>query len=161
MDIKDLIDICSKITTTAVVTATALWAWYRFRRERLHKPHVGFTLACQFFGPQKDSYLAEIQITVENLGSTRQEFEHINVKIRGIDKDAELAYWRGEEPRALFPTRVVPKFSEEETEEYRIDMVHRNFSYVFVEAGVKQPLTYVTRRPRKLEIPSHPRGVQV
>ena len=94
-------------------------------------------MACQFFGPQKGSYLAEIQISAENLASTRQQFEHINVRIRGIPKDGDLAFWSGEEPRALFPERVFPTSNKDGTQRYKIEMVHHEYSYVFVEADVK------------------------
>jgi hypothetical protein len=62
----------------------------------------------------------------------------------------ELAYCAGEEPRALFPERVFPTSNKEGIQGYKIDMVHRNYGYVFVEAGVKQPLTYVTVIPESL-----------
>lgn len=147
LGLKDQIDLSLKAITTLIATLTAFWAWFRFRREREHAPRIAFTLDCQFFGPQKGKYLAELQITAENLGKTRQQFEHIKVRIRGISKDSELVFWDSAPPRAFFPHKLYPSEGKNAADANEIDAVYQKFAYVFVEPGVKQMLTYVTLIP--------------
>lgn len=109
-------------------------------------PHIEFDIDCNFYGPEEDFYLAEFLLTAHNRGRVRQEFRDILLRVRGIKHNAVLAEWRGNEPRLGFPeyliknARVVPK-------EIRTPQGIVTYNFFFVEPGVKQVFTYISRIP--------------
>ena len=104
-------------------------------QERLGVPHIEFQISCNAHGPQDDSYLVEFLLTVCNRGRIRQEFSRIVLRVRGIEKGTQLSYWEGNEPRLNFPCLLVPEAS----------LLPKGYNYFFVEPGVQQAITYVTR----------------
>lgn len=113
----------------------------RWEKERTYKPHIEFGIDCNFYGPGRGYYLTEFLLRAHNKGAILQQFPSILLRVRGIKHDQAPEYWSGREPRVEFPEKVI-----DET-----DIIPRDYNYFFVEPGVRQTFTYVTRTPASIK----------
>jgi hypothetical protein len=104
----------------------------REERERRYTPHIGLRLDCQFLGTRNDQHLAVISVYANNAGQVMHEFQRINLRIRGI-KNEPFAYWKGKEPHAQFPHKVL-----------ETNLVPNGWNFIFIEPGVNQRLSLNT-----------------
>jgi hypothetical protein len=104
-------------------------------RHREDTPHVEFTLDCESFGPEEDHFLVEVLLFVHNRDLVQQKFKSILLRIRGIKRDQTLAFREGNKSRLSFPERIL---DDEE-------VVPKNYNFLFVEPGVRQTISYVTK----------------
>jgi len=104
--------------------------------ERFHVPQIEFEVDCYFHGPQQESYIVEVLLTVRNKGRVKQEFD-VKLRIRGIQRDQPLNYWKGREPRLDFPIKLVDNVS----------ILPEGVAQFFAEPGETNTFTYVTRIP--------------
>lgn len=135
---KNLINVSLGLAQFLVVLCGAAWAYYRFRAEGLHRPRVEFDVDANFLGPQNNYFLTEILISAHNVGLRIRKFPSIKLLVRGIRHDATIEKWKGNEPRLFFPDKIIDNAEV---------VFKKNYSHVFVEPGVKQKLTYLTRIP--------------
>jgi hypothetical protein len=56
---------------TIGIIGGAIWAAWRFKRERTHAPQIEFTVDANFHGPSEGAYTAEYVLTFNNKGRTR------------------------------------------------------------------------------------------
>jgi hypothetical protein len=110
----------------------------REERERRYQPHIEFTIDCHTYGPQNGFLLAEFVIAANNKSLIRHQFKEILLRVRGIERDSPLVSWQGHEPRLHFPDKL-----------FETDIVPDNLNFTFVEPGVKQEFTFVSRIPEK------------
>lgn len=106
-------------------------------RHREDSPHIQFGLDCLVHGQEADEYLIEFVLTAHNKGLVQQKFKRIVLRVRGIRRDEPLAYWKrkGYEPRVAFPEKVIEG----------AQIIPPQYNFIFVEPGVKQTITYVTK----------------
>jgi hypothetical protein len=104
-------------------------------KRRSYSPHIEFELKCNFYGPEKDDFIAEFLLIVRNKGIVQQKFKDIRFRVRGIE--GELSYWQGNEPRLAFPIKIVDNVS----------ILPKNYNFFFIEAGIEQVFTYITKIP--------------
>lgn len=97
-------------------------------------PCIEFTIDCNFFGPHDGWYIAEIIISAKNVSVVRHEFREINLRIRGIKMGEALDLWEGHGDRLEFKHKVL-----------ETDIVPDNWNFIFVEPGVRQEISFVTR----------------
>jgi len=125
------------IAQFVLVLAASVWAYFRVWKEGIYRPKIEFTVECSSYGPKDDHYIVEFLVIVHNKGLINQKFYSIFLRVRGIGDNDEVSFWEGNEPRIKFPT----KFFETEF------IFKQKYSYVFVEPGVKQVMSYVTKIP--------------
>ena len=106
-------------------------------KQRVHTPHIEFSIDCSFYGPEEDHYLTEILLIAHNKGLVQHKFTNILLRVRGIESGHPLSYWQGSESRLEFPTELLDD----------VPVIPRGYNYFFVEPGVKQVFTYITRIP--------------
>jgi len=106
-------------------------------RRRTYSPHIEFEIKCNFYGPEKDCFVAEFLLIARNKGFIQQKFKDIHFRVRGIESEQPLAYWQGNEPRLAFPMKIVDNAS----------ILPKDYSFFFVEPGIEQVFTYVTKIP--------------
>jgi hypothetical protein len=111
------------------------------KQERKSVPRIEFSIDCNAYGPEKDDYLTEFLLIIRNRGDVRHEFKKIVLRVRGLESDKALCYWDGHEPRLSFPIKVLDD----------IDIIPEGYNYFFVEPGVDQILTYVTKIPSSIK----------
>ncbi len=133
---KNLLTIVIASTQLLLLVVGAVWAYYRFWREGSHRRRVEFRIDCVFFGPQQDQYLAEFKLHAVNKGLVVHRFPSIELRVRGIKASDEISFWKDRKPRVEFPHKVMQG-----------EIVHEKYSYIFVEPGVEQVITYVTKIP--------------
>jgi hypothetical protein len=83
-------------------------------------------------------HVTEFLLIIKNQGLVKQEFHEITLRARGIERGTAPALWDGREPRLAFPLKI---FQEPDV------IYRRKYGHVFVEPGVVQTITYVTRLP--------------
>lgn len=137
---KDIIDVVIGLIEACVLVGGVSWAIYRFRAEGTHKPRIEFNIDAQFLGPEKDHYAVQIVIHANNKGLRVRRFPSIKILARGIERGNAIEEWKGREPRLLLPDKLIDDAEVVFTE---------NYSHIFVEPGVKQDITYLTRIPSK------------
>lgn len=107
----------------------------RKKIERVHSPQIEFDLSARFFGPEKDEYLLEIRLNLTNSGLVQQKLWDPKLRILGIRKGVSL-HFRAKDPyRMEFPEKVLPLR----------DILPREYNFFFVEPGVHQDISYVTK----------------
>jgi hypothetical protein len=133
---RNLLTVAIGATQLLLLVVGAVWAYYRFWREGSHRRRVEFSINCSFFGPQCDEYLAEFTLHADNKGLVVHRFPSIELRVRGIKASEGISFWENRRPRVEFPHKIV-----------QAEIVHEKYAYIFVEPGVKQVITYVTRIP--------------
>jgi hypothetical protein len=137
---KNLADVILGFAQLVVITIGALWAFLRFRRERVHVPRVGFDLKCHFYGPQKNAFIAEFILSLRNKGLVKHKFHDVLLRVRGIEKEQELGFWQDKGQRLVFPIALISD-----------NVIYKQkYEYIFVEPGIDQDLTYVTKIPSSI-----------
>lgn len=112
----------------------------RQKKERTYVPQIEFSIDCNFYGPQQDSYIVEVLLTAHNKGRVKQEFRNLILRIRGITKEQPLTHWKGREPRLYFPEPLVDNKP----------VIPEGVDHFFAEPGDKVLFTYVTSIPASI-----------
>ena len=136
-DSKRVWDVALSVLQLVAVVVGALWAYFRFRRERPNHPRIAFAVNCKFFGPVQGEYLAAFEIHASNKGNVEHKFTELRLKVLGIKDGEKLTEWSGHEPRLCFPTELVRG----------VNLVPEKFGYFFVRPGVDQTITFTTKIP--------------
>lgn len=137
--IIELLSKYSKSITIVIGLIGILWTLYRYFREGFHRPRIEFDIECNILGEHLGEYLAEFTIYAHNKGHIKFTFPEIRLRVRGIDTNSPLSYWPEHGKRLEFP---IPVFNEK--------IIPPKFKYYFVEPGIKQPITYVTKIPNNI-----------
>jgi hypothetical protein len=103
--------------------------------ERKHTPHIELRLEAQFFGQRGGLLLTAISVVATNLGQVLHKFDRIILRVRGI-KDEPFQYWKGREPHAHFPHKIL-----------ETNLVQEDWNFIFIEPGVAQRITLTTLIP--------------
>ncbi|NET32107.1 MAG: hypothetical protein F6K19_08895 [Cyanothece sp. SIO1E1] len=126
----------------AVVLIGAIWAYFRLWKEGILRARIQFEIECQSFKARQKEIPIEFRIILKNKGLTKHKFNSIKLRVRGIKKNEGLELWKGNEPRLLFPHKLI----DNEV------IFKKKFSYVFVEPGVEQILNYNVMLPVEQEL---------
>jgi hypothetical protein len=110
-------------------------------QERKNVPRIEFSIKCNVYGPEKDNYLSEFLLIIRNRGDIQHKFKKIVLRVRGIESGRPLSYWECYEPRLSFPAKVLDN----------VNIIPTGYDYFFVEPGVEQVLTYVTKIPSSIK----------
>lgn len=124
------------------IVVGAGWAAWRFRRERIHAPQVEFSVDAKLHGPSNGAYAAEYVLTFENKGKTRVQITSIELRVRGIKRDAKLTVWKAYPPRIEFTEALVDDKH----------VIPRKYSHAFFEPGIKQEYRYVSIIPEEIQL---------
>lgn len=133
---KETIELIAKYIPMIGIMIAGVWAYFRIKIERSHTPHIELDIDCNLHGPQKENYLSEIVILINNKGLIRQDFQSMQLKIRAIEEDSELEYYddkRLKGPEKILEVEMIKKKSDSD--------------YLFVEPGTKHLITYATKLP--------------
>lgn len=111
------------------------------RRHREDKPHIEFDIDCLVHGQTAEDYLVEFILTTRNVGLLEWHFNAIVLRVLGIERGHQLAFWPGNQPRLQFPVTVIDDAA----------VIPRNLNFIFVEPGGRQTITYVTKIPSRVD----------
>jgi hypothetical protein len=109
----------------------------RQKIERIHSPQIEFDLSARFFGPEKEEYLLELRLNLTNSGLVQQKLWDPKLRILGIRKGVSLNFRAKDQYRLEFPEKILPLK----------DILPADYNYFFVEPGVHQDISYVTKVP--------------
>src|SRR5918992_2452229 len=152
MDPKDWIALAGMGSTVILALANL---WFAQRREKSQRerddklralergfvPRIEYDIQCRFYGPEENEYLTEIHVIVNNRGNLRRKYKSMRIRVRGIERGSALSFWPGRGGRLQFPTLLLnDDFIEQ----------GRGWFY-FVEPGVRQVFTYVTKTPERVK----------
>ncbi|KJD34993.1 hypothetical protein PW52_12925 [Tamlana sedimentorum] len=136
------IKILISATQLIIVLVGAAWAYFRLWKEGIHRPRIQFEIEFNPFEHIDKERPVEFRIIINNKGLTKHQFYKINLRVRGIGAGENLELWKGNEPRLLFPHKLI------DTEV----IYKQKYNYVFVEPGVEQILNYNTKLPSSLRL---------
>jgi hypothetical protein len=123
------------------VLVAAGWAYFRFSRERTHSPHIEFLIDARFFTPRDEHRLTEFTLITRNKGLVVHRFHSIKLRVRGISDKTPLSFWKGNEPRACFPEKLVDD----------AEVIFKpKYDHIFVEPGVEQSISFTTLIPASI-----------
>lgn len=128
------------VVQITLVVIAASWGYYRLWREGILRPRLEFSIDCEFFGPVGGEYIAQFTLNARNRGLVRYQFSRIDLRVRGIARDSGIQYWSGREPRLEFPLSVL-----------KTNVIPDNYNFFFVEPGIEQPITYVSKIPENIQ----------
>jgi len=111
------------------------------KQERKDVPRIEFSIECNVYGPENGDFLTEFLLIIRNRGDIQHKFNRITLRVRGIENGRPLCHWEGYEPRLSFPERVLDN----------VNVIPKGYNYFFVEPGVVQVLTYVTKIPSSIK----------
>jgi hypothetical protein len=123
----------------------AVWVYYRYLREGFHRPRIEFDIECKFIAVKNGECVAEIVVSANNKGMVRFTFPEIRLRARGLKEKSNLNYWVKDDKqqgvRLEFPEKI---FTE--------NIIPPKYKYYFVEPGVRQPITYITKIPKDIKV---------
>lgn len=129
--------------SAAVLVWGAIWAYFRFKRERVDAPQIEFTIAANFFGLSDGSHAAEYVLVFNNKGKTRVQVDRIKLRVRGIKAGEKIGYLNGQQLTLNFPHSVVPTLE---------NIVPKKFGYIFFEPGVRQEFRHISIVPPDIDL---------
>ncbi len=132
---KNLLDVVFNGIQVLIILFSALWAYFRFRKEDPLYPRIELDINCKFFGPQRNSYLASFTVSANNKGNVEHKFSEIRLRVRGIKFNEPLTEFEEYSPMTKFPEKIMDG----------INIVPSKFGYFFVRPGVNQAFNYVTQ----------------
>jgi hypothetical protein len=100
-------------------------------------PRIELGINSQILGQDDDHYLVEFTLTAYNRGLVRWQVRDIKLRVRGIEKNRQFAYWPGRGQRVEFPVKIINKEK----------VIPESLNFLFVEPGIQQTITYVTKVP--------------
>ena len=152
MDWGDWSSVAS-VYQAVVVTIVGLWAYFRFRKERTHHPHIDFSVDCKIYGESGDrQYVAEFLVILKNHGYVQQRFEEIILKVRAIKyKQKRLLFFRDApkgqdrsisyDDRLFIPLKLIRG----------VDIVPEKYKPYVIEPGCEEEIRYVTPIPSSIK----------
>lgn len=132
-----------EIAKIVLVVGAAIWAYFRFVRERSHARRIEFSLECTFFGPQEGRYVAEFLLRIKNQGLTIHRFRKLRLRVRGIQSGQALQAWDTQPSRLKFPEKLI---DEQDV------LLSQKYGHIFVEPGVEQIITFVGSLPTSVSL---------
>ncbi len=110
-------------------------------RHREDSPRIEFGIGCEAHGEVAGERLLELTLSAHNKGLVDWKVTNILLRIRGIEAGQAFEYWENHEPRVEFPVALISG----------VEVVPPSLNFLFVEPGVRQTITYVTKAPVKVE----------
>ena len=108
---------------------------------RYYIPKIEYSLDANFYGPQEDWCIMQLQLLAHNKGNTQRKMKSIAINVRGIKYNEPLSFWnerggkRLEFPHLLIKDNLLPQ--------------NGNYFY-YVEPSVKQTFNYITKVPKEI-----------
>jgi hypothetical protein len=133
----NLVDMILKSLETFIILVSALWAYFRFKKEDPLYPRIEFDISCNVFGPQQDSYLTSFTVTANNKGYVEHKFSEIHLRVLGIKASEPLMEFQKFPPMVSFPEKILKE----------INIVPPHYEYYFVRPGVNQEFNFATQIP--------------
>jgi hypothetical protein len=110
--------------------------------QRVLAPRIQFDVLARTYDIGADDLVLELVFRMDNKGTVRQEFRSLKIRLRGIAAGEPLEYWKERSPfRLRFPHKIVE-------DEFVPQSPHADY-YYFVEPGVRQDFTYITKVKRE------------
>lgn len=134
-DTKNLTDVIINSIQLLVILLSAIWAYFRFRREGPLHPRIEFGIDCKFYGPQSNSYLTSFSVTANNKGNVEHKFKEIRLRVLGIKANQTFTEFERYPPMVNFPEIIMK----------RVNIVPPTYGYYFVRPNVNQTFNYTTQ----------------
>ena len=131
---KNLWDVSLSVVQIVGIPIGALWAYFRFWREGIHRPRIEFDIRCSFLGSLGGTRVASFEVLANNKGNVEHRFSRVSLRVRGIKGSDGLQ--RREDGRLDFPDALL-----------KAELVPEEFGYYFVRPGIAQPFTFTTTIP--------------
>jgi hypothetical protein len=128
--------------SAGVLAWGAVWAYSRFKRERVDAPQIEFTVDANFFSMSDGDRAVEFILVFHNKGKTRVQVSKIELWARGIKAGEEIRYWEKRPPSLLFPHKVIQADN----------IIPSRFEYIFFEPGVRQEFRFVSIVPSQFDL---------
>jgi hypothetical protein len=109
----------------------AVWAYFKFWREGIHRPRIEFDVSCHTVGIEGDQRILTFDVIARNKGLVEHRFCRISLPIRGIRNGTSLS--RRDDGRLNFPDVLL-----------RAELVTKELGYYFVRPGIEQHFTFTT-----------------
>ncbi len=100
-------------------------------------PRIELGINSRVLGQDDDHYLVEFTLTAYNRGLVRWQVRDIELRVRGIERNWQFAYWPRRGQRVEFPVKIIDKER----------VIPESLNFLFVEPSVQQTITYVTKVP--------------
>ena len=136
----NLADLVTKSIQIIIVLISAIWAYFRFRKENPLHPRIEFDLNCKFFGPQRNFYVVSFVFNLTNKGNIEFRTSEIRLRVLGIKYNDVISEFKGHEPFVNFPEPLFRK----------VNIVPTTKPYYFVRPGVNQSFHLATRVPEEI-----------
>jgi hypothetical protein len=129
---KDATAGIQSVVTALAILGGGVWALARFWREREGAPRIQFDTTARFVGRKDEQWLVELLATLENRGKIRQRIEKFTFRVTCATTTDEMV-----------GVSVVPFQHECASGSW----ISKDWSYTFVEPGVKQSYSVVVMVP--------------
>ena len=137
---KNLLDAFFSGAQLIIILISAMWAYFRFRKEDPLYPRIEFDIKCKFWGTQLNSYLTCFIVTANNKGNVEHKFTEIRLRVRGIKFNEPLTEFKEYPPMVNFPEKIMEG----------VNIVPTKFGYFFVRPGINQSFNYASQIPSNI-----------
>lgn len=141
------------IIQAAAVIIVGLWAYFRFRKERTHYPHIEFSVDCNVFESTDDKKrIAEFMVNIKNKGFVQQRFMKINLTVRILDDLTTnlFTFQEFKKTRKLGKNSYKRLYLPEKLMK-NVDIVPPKYKPYVVEPGCEEIIRYITPLPSNVK----------
>ena len=141
------------VTPFVIVLLTFYLKHIYDRKERRYKHRIEFTLNATVIGTQKDCYLVEFIVTINNKSLVKKDFTEIPLRVRGIEENTAIELLSAKKKDTK--TKKVIETKQTSRIKFPIPIVDENilppfWKNAFVEPGIKQDITFITPIPQNI-----------
>ncbi len=115
----------------------------RSERHREDVPQFEFDMDVGLIKKKGTSVLVEFRVILNNRGNVKQDIKSIKLRIRTINANDKLEFWKDSAFRLSFPHKI-----------FETEIIPKRYKFIFVEPNVKQILNYTTILTESVELVS-------
>lgn len=138
---KTIVEIIASIATTIAIIAAGIWAYFRFVRQRENSALIDFSVDVNFILKKDGWWIIELIAYVENKGRVQHRIKEFTFELASLDinHSVDLAPEFGNQ--VYFPNEIA-----------KGSFLPSSCTYFFVEPGLKNKYSYVSRVQAEAEL---------
>lgn len=140
-EVKKYFEIGESFFKTIGIIIGGIWVYIKYIRQRENYALIDFTVDIEFHVQKNDYWIVELIAYIENKGKVQHKVRDFHFKLESLRTHDKVGLNEEYRNQVNFP-----KIEAENS------FLPENFSYFFVEPGLKNKYSYITRIPVSAEV---------
>lgn len=136
-----ILKIISSAATAVALLVAAIWAYFRFIRQRENYPFIDFTVDITFHKRIGNWWIVELVAYIENKGKVQHKLDYFKFDLFSLNDSDKITTSKEIGGQVYFPNKLAES-----------SFLPQKTKYFFIEPGSKNKYSYITRVPVEAEI---------